>query len=261
MVDAFTTGAVFFQLMIAFAFLLNHLPAPTKADIIVRSERSPMSKSDRKEFIRYFLPGILLIIVTYTLLTVLRDFRDNFANELWIELGYGEQPSIFAKSESWVSLLVLLSMAGLMLIRDNLKAFLANHFLIISGYVLSLLSTTFFLRGALPAQTWMILLGCGLYISYVPFNCLFFERMIATFRLKSNVGFIMYVSDAFGYLGSVSVLLIKEFSGLELSWLQFFVRLIVVISSVGIVGTIGASIYFKKKSIVKHTINKNAYAL
>ncbi len=47
----------------------------------------------------------------------------------------------------------------------------------------------------------MILIGTGLYISYVPFNALYFERMIATYKVQSNVGFIMYISDAFGYLG------------------------------------------------------------
>lgn len=93
----------------------------------------------------------------------------------------------------------------------------------------------------------MILIGTGLYISYVPFNALYFERMIATFKVQSNVGFIMYVSDAFGYLGSVLILFLKEFTGVQLSWTQFFINAVLLITSVGIAGTAIAAIYFKQK--------------
>lgn len=257
----FSTGALFFIPMLLFSFLLHHLPEPNKEDIQLRAERMPMTKPDRQQFIRFFLPGIFLIIVTYTLLTVLRDFRDNFANELWTELGYGKQPSIFTNTEVPVSLFVLLCMVALMFVRNNFKAFLTNHYLIIAGYSLCLVSTAFFVQNIISAHTWMILLGSGLYVSYVPFNCLYFERMIASFQCRGNVGFIMYLADAFGYLGSVLVLLVKQFSGWQLSWLNFFVGLVIFISLTGIVGTIAVSFYFKRKYLLKQTITPGVYAV
>ena len=104
-------------------------------------------------------------------------------------------------------------MALLVLEKNNFKAFVINHLIIIVGYALSLLSTILFINHSIPALYWMVLVGTGLYLSYVPFNCLYFERMIATYRINANVGFVMYISDSFGYLGSVLVLFGKQLAG------------------------------------------------
>jgi len=84
-------------------------------------------------------------------------------------------------------------------------------------------------------------------MGYIPFNCVFFERMIATFRYVSNVGFIIYVADSFGYLGSVSILLVKNFSNLHLSWSRFFMEMVLGMSVLGIFLMLGAYRYFRKK--------------
>jgi hypothetical protein len=81
----------------------------------------------------------------------------------------------------------------------------------------------------------MIVTGFGLYMGYVPFNCVLFERLIAAFRIPGTVGFVMYLADAFGYLGSVGVLLYREFVQPDLSWLDFFM-------TAGFVTGIGGSI-------------------
>jgi len=91
------------------------------------------------------------------------------------------------------------------------------------------------------------MIGTGLYLSYVPFNALYFERMIATYKAKSNIGFIMYIADAFGYAGSVMILFIKGFIGVQLSWTSFFTQAVIFISIVGIAGKIVAAVYFRKK--------------
>ncbi|WP_227818715.1 DUF5690 family protein, partial [Klebsiella aerogenes] len=61
-----------------------------------------------------------------------------------------------------------------------------------------------------------------MYLAYLPFNCLYFERMLSTYKIRANVGFVMYIADAFGYLGTVAVLLIKEFFSIKYSWVTFF---------------------------------------
>lgn len=93
----------------------------------------------------------------------------------------------------------------------------------------------------------MVMVGTGLYLSYVPFNALYFERMIASYKVRGNVGFIMYIADAFGYLGSVLILFMKQFFALNLSWTNFFINAIFIISAFGIAGTLVAAIYFRKK--------------
>ena len=42
-------------------------------------------------------------------------------------------------------------------------------------------------------------------------NCILFERMLAAFGLSGKCGFLMYLADSFGYLGSILVLFGKDF--------------------------------------------------
>ncbi|MDX1759102.1 MAG: DUF5690 family protein, partial [Arenibacter algicola] len=89
--------------------------------------------------------------------------------------------------------------------------------------------------------------GFGLYICYVPFNCIFFDRMIATFRIKGNAGYLIYIADAFGYLGSMGVLLYKNFGQSSLSWLNFFMASTYLIAVLGSIITLVSLFYFKRK--------------
>ena len=243
----FLTGAFFVLPMLLFTWLLNHTPKPTEEDIKMRSIRKPMTEEERKSFIRNFLPGITMIVATYVLLTILRDFRDNFSNEIYTELGFGNDAGIFTQTETWVSVIVLVCISLLIIVKNNMRAFIINHYIIIGGYALALIATLLFNYHQLSPVLWMTAVGTGLYLSYVPFNALYYERMIASYRLNANVGFLIYISDSFGYLGSVVLLLMKELVGIKVSWLTFFTGMVTIICCVGIVGTFVALVYFKKK--------------
>jgi hypothetical protein len=257
----FMVGVFFIPPLLLFTWLLNHLPEPGSADIEMRMERKPMNQKERIKLVVTFLPGLVMIMTVYVLLTILRDFRDNFANELWTEFGYGNQASIFTHTEALIALFVLAFMSLLILVKENMKAFVLNHLIIASGFVLMLCASSLYLSAHMNPVFLMTMVGTGLYMSYVPFNCLYFERMIASFRLKGNVGFLMYIADSFGYLGSVLVLFVKQFAGLQLSWTSFFVNIVIVISLVGIVGTTVAALYFRKKYNSDQTIEEPLYAI
>ena len=64
--------------------------------------------------------------------------------------------------------------------------------------------------------------------------------------LKGNFGFLMYIADSFGYLGTVVVLLVKEFVTIKYSWVSFFS---VLFYTAGIVGVmlIGTSLFINAK--------------
>lgn len=62
-----------------------------------------------------------------------------------------------------------------------------------------------------------------------------------------TVGFIMYVSDSFGYLGSVGVLFFKEYGFGKLNWLSFFISGGYVVSLFGALFIAGSMLYFHKK--------------
>ena len=121
-----------------------------------------------------------------------------------------------------------------------------SHFLIMSGVAMSLIITVLFNLHLVNPFTWMVTATAGLYLAYIPFNCLYFERMISVYKIKGNFGFLMYIADSFGYLGTVVVLLVKEFVTIKYSWVSFFS---VLFYTAGIVGVmlIGTSLFINAK--------------
>jgi len=189
-----------------------------------------------------------LFVLAYMMLTAFRDFRDNFSAEIWNQLGHGNSPEIYTSTEIPISIAVLIIMGSIMFIKNNRIALMVNHFIIIVGLIIIGLSTYLFQHGSMNAMLWMVMIGLGLYMGYVPFNSIFFDRLLAVFRISGTVGFIMYVADAFGYLGSVAIMFFKEFGYANISWLKFFLLsgyLTVIIGGILVVGSL---VYFHKKS-------------
>ena len=231
------TGALFFVPLLISSYLLQRVPPPTAEDIANRTERIPMTAADRKSLVKKFMFPLLIIVLFYTFLTAFRDFRDNFARELWDSIGYQGDVSVYSTSEIIIAVVVLLIIGTIFYVKDNFKALLTYHVLLILGTLALVISTIMFQTGVLDPFVWMVCTGFGLYICYVPFNCLFFDRFIATFKVKGNSGFLIYIADAFGYLGSILVLLYKNFGQANVSWLNFFVYGTYAVALIGIVST------------------------
>jgi MFS family permease len=243
----FVSACIFILPLLFFLWMLNQLPPPSPLDEELRTKRQPMNGDERKKFLRMFAPGLILLILTYTLLTAFRDFRDNFSADVWKTLGYGNSPEIFTKTETPVTIAILVIMGSLMFIRNNKSAFMINQLIIFFGMIVVGVATFLFDQQMITPTLWMIMLGMGLYLGYVPFNSILFDRMIATFKYVSTVGFLIYLADAFGYLGSIGVLLYKELGQPDLSWLDFFIHAGYVMSIAGGLLMMGSMLYFYKK--------------
>lgn len=243
----FVTGLLFLLPLLLFIHLIEKIPPPDDDDIRERTIRLPMNRSDRRTFLRKFGTGIFLVTLTYLILTVMRDIRDNYMTNMWIELGYRNDYKIMADTETITSVAVLLLMAMLVLVRNNILAFRLVHWVIAAGFLLCAVSSFLFVQQKISGAIWMQLTGLGLYLGYIPFNCIFFERLIAVFRISGNVGFLIYFADAFGYLGSVSVMLGKALLKLDLNWSAFYSQGVVLLSVAGIAGVIGSYISFNRK--------------
>ncbi len=243
----FVTGGIFLAPFVFFAWLLNKIPQPTEEDKELRTERKPMTGKDRRKVFLAFLFPIIILVFFYTFLTALRDFRDNFSREIWDALGYEGDAAIYTISELPIAILVLVIIGSLGVIKNNYKAFVSYHYLLLFGTIAIGLSTLLFQMSVISPILWMISVGFGLYICYVPFNCIFFDRMIATFRIKGNAGYLIYIADAFGYLGSMGVLLYKNFGQSKLSWLNFFMTSTYLIAVLGTIITLVSLFYFKRK--------------
>jgi len=243
----FITGAMFVLPLLLFVLLLELMPAPSAEDIKLRTKRQPMNAAERKSFLKRFLPGIILTLIIYVLLTIMRDVRDNFEVEIWASLGIKDN-SIYTKIDTIISVLVLVALSLLILVRRNLKAFQIIHIMIIFGCLLIGIGTVLFELRLIGPMVWMTLAGLGLYLGYVPYNAVFFERLLASFHYKGNVGFLIYVADSLGYLGSVSVLLVKELGQPNISWGAFFQNSVMTVAFVGGISATLSMIYFLQKA-------------
>ncbi|MCL1676593.1 hypothetical protein KRE48_16070 [Elizabethkingia meningoseptica] len=250
------TGALFFPPLLLFIFLLEKIPAPTAEDIAEKTERVPMNRAERKRVFRQFALPFSFLILFYTLLTAFRDFRDNFARELWDSIGYTGDVSVYSKSEIIVSLIVLVIFGALYFIKNNIKALYTYHYILLLGIVTLAVSTFLFQHHYINAFVWMVATGFGLYICYVPFNALFFDRFIAAFKIKGNAGFLIYLADSFGYLGSMLVLLYKNFNIGHISWLDFFCSGTYILAAVAMVAVIYSYFYLNNKFNNPENIHK-----
>jgi hypothetical protein len=215
-------GLIFLAPLLAFVWMLQRIPAPTEKDHEARSPRSPMTRADRRRWLKRHGVGLGLITAGYLLVTVLRSLRADFAPELWAGLGVTGAPSLFTISELWVALGVVLSNGLIFLVHDNRRSFFLALGVAIFGLLLGGVALLGQSAGWLAPLPFMILMGLGMYLPYVAVHTTVFERLIAMTRDQGNIGFLMYLADAFGYLGYVGVMLGKLAFQTTGSFLEFF---------------------------------------
>jgi MFS family permease len=242
----FIAALSFTPLLILGIFLLNKLSPPGEEDRLARTERVPMNATDRKRFTQTFLIGIIFTILLYVGLTVFRDIRDNFAIDFWQELSLKGIPQLLIFSELPIAIVVLAIIACVILIKNNKWAFYLNIGMILFSGALMLFSTSLYHSGRMGPITWTILSGFSMYLPYIAYHTLFFERWIAFFKYKSNAGFLMYMSDAFGYLGSIIILLVRNFATPSISWVNYFIYSSYILGIAVIILSIFLLFYFKK---------------
>ncbi len=242
------TGCLFMPLLLVSVWVLSQLPPPSAQDEAERVRRAPMTGAARSAFLKAYAPGLAAIVFAYILLTAFRDFRDNFAAEIWAALGYGGEAAIFSASELPVAVIALIGMAAVIAVRDNRRALMIIHGMVAGGFALLGLSTLAFQLHLIPPLAWMILAGSGLYIAYNPINAVLFDRLVAVSGRVANAGFLIYVADSSGYTGSVALLLWRNFGQAQLDWLQFFILGAYATGLIGVAATGLAAIYFYLRS-------------
>ena len=108
------------------------------------------------------------------------------------------------------------------LIVDNRRAFFASIGVALAGGVLMLAALAGLQQSWLDGFTFMVLMGLGLYLPYVAVHTTIFERLIAMTRERGNLGFLMYVADAVGYLGYAALMIGRGLFPTDHDFLRFF---------------------------------------
>ena len=157
-------GLVFTPLLLLSVWGLSILPPPDAADEAARVRRAPMSGREVADFLRDYGLGLALLVTIYVFVTALRDFRDNFAAELWTALGYSDPASVFTSTELVVAAVALMAMGIVVKVRSNVRALAVIHGLILAGLLLLGGSTLAFDAGLLGPLPWI----CLLYTSPSP---------------------------------------------------------------------------------------------
>jgi hypothetical protein len=240
-------GLVFVPLLLVSVLALSRMPPPNAADEVARIKRGPMDGTARADFLRVYGPGVALLVVAYVLFTAVRDLRDNFAAEIWSALGFGQTAMVFTASELPVAVIALGALAAIMVVRDNLRALLVIHGIVMLGAVLLGGATLAFQLELISPVVWMILSGAGLYMAYTPFNAMLFDRMIAATGRVGTAGFLIYLADASGYVGSVALLLFRNFGVADMDWLSFFIAICYAAAVVSLGLVLASAVFFARR--------------
>ncbi|MCH9692141.1 MAG: hypothetical protein K0U59_08800 [Gammaproteobacteria bacterium] len=243
----FLTGLIFSPLLIISVALLSAIPKPNRNDELQRQQRITMNRVQRRQFFASYAPGLVALVLAYVLLTALRDFTDNYAVNLFEALGYGDSSAVYTTTTLPVIAVVLLFLGGLMFVKRNLMALQLNLSLVALGFALLAGSTICYQQALISGLSWFMLMQTGLYMSYIPFNCVLFDRIVAATPKLANAGFLIYIADACGYLGSISILLIKNLAKIELPWLEFTINVSYFAGIVGCALTLVSMLYFQRR--------------
>jgi hypothetical protein len=244
----FAVGALFLIPFVVSVWLLDQLPEPTAADVAARSVRQPMDRRQRLEFLRRFLPGLLGLFAAYFFITAFRDFRDNFIVDLFTELDYpyAQNKSIVTRSGLWIGLGVAVAMSLIYFVRDNRRGLMVVFGVIAGGLLLVGGATWCHARGMIDGFWWMTLIGLGSYLAYVPYNSVLFERLIASTRVAGTAVFAIYVADSVGYVGTVSMLIYKDFGAKASSRAEFLAAFSYALSIAGAIALLLVAGYFRR---------------
>ncbi|MGO5525105.1 DUF5690 family protein [Phocaeicola plebeius] len=236
-------GGFALPLLVFMGYMLKRLPQPTAEDIALRNERVVLDGKGRVALFRKYAPILTLLFIGNFMLLVLRDIKEDFLVNI---LDMSNQSSwLFARIDTIVTLIILGIFALFAFFRSNIRALLWLMTLVIAGCLTMTYVSFHYETLDLKLVTWLFIQSLSLYIAYLTFQTIFFDRFIACFRIKGNVGFFIALIDFIGYLGTVTLLSTKEFLNIELEWFALFNH---------IAGFVGAtcSILFIVASILIH---------
>ena len=217
------TGALFVPLLAGALWMLAQLPPPDAADIAERTKRVPMDKTARHRFLREHFIGVVLLVGAYLLLMTYRDLRDTFMVDILAEAHVHIVDSDFATIEGRVGLTVMGLLSVLVFFRDNRHALIMNAVLVAVGAVLLGVATWLHTHGHLSPRNWIVGTGIGLYLGFVPFQSLLFERLLAVLRSPGTAVFLMAMGDSYGYLSTISLYVVKTFTSAKLPWTDLLI--------------------------------------
>ena len=240
-------GAFALPLLVFMGYMLKRLPQPTEEDIALRNERVTLDGNGRKLLFRSYAPILTLLFVGNFMLLVLRDIKEDFLVNI---LDMSNQSSwLFAQVDTIVTLVILGIFAAFIFFRSNIRALMCLMGLVIAGcLVMTYVSLNYEALDWQPV-VWLFVQSLCLYIAYLTFQTIFFDRFIACFRIRGNVGFFIAIIDFIGYMGTVTLLSTKEFLNFDMEWFALYNHMACAVGAVcAVLFTVAAVLIYKRYS-------------
>lgn len=218
-------GGVAFVLLVVLAFALNALPDPSAEDRAACAERVPMDGRLRRQIFLRFVPLLTMLFTANLFVTVIRDIKEDFL----VNIVDTSQLSAWAFSgvDAVVTAIILFLFLAVSLIRSHLNVLCTLLVLVlVSMFALVYVAWNYDWL-ALSPLAWLFVQSLGVYAAFLSFQTLFFERFVACYHIRGNVGFFIVTIDFIGYVGTVGVLVFKELFAGELDWLAFYNSMVV----------------------------------
>ncbi|MBW9202316.1 hypothetical protein EVD33_05095 [Bacteroidales bacterium SW292] len=213
-------GGIALPLLVFMGYLMKCLPPPTAEDIALRNERVTLDGKGRKALFRKYAPILSLLFVGNFMLLMLRDIKEDFLVNI-LDMS-GQSSWMFARVDTIVTLIILGIFALFTFCRSNIKALICLMCLVVTGCATMTYVSYHYDTLHLEPVAWLFVQSLSLYIAYLTFQTIFFDRFIACFRIKGNVGFFIAMIDFIGYLGTVTLLSTKEMLNIDIEWFALF---------------------------------------
>src|SRR5699024_5536304 len=149
------------------------------------SNRLPLNGRQRKELFIDFMPFLVLLFVANLMLVVLRDIKEDFLVKI-IDMS-GQSSWLFAQIDTIVTLIILALFGAMVFVKSNIKVLVVLLGLVILGTAAMSFISFNYDSLQLNAITWLFAQSLCLYVAYLCFQSIFFDRFIACFKIKGNV--------------------------------------------------------------------------
>ena len=149
-------GLVFAVPFLFFVWMLSRIPAQNESDIAQRTKREAMTGEDKRRLLSGFGIGLFAVVAINALLTMCRDFRDNFMVEVAREINLSASMNIFSQIEFLIGIVVFLFVGCLSFIRSNRICFTVQHLMIFVGLLILPAGSLLYAAGRISPPLWFI---------------------------------------------------------------------------------------------------------
>ena len=131
----------------------------------------------------YSLPISSFILVANFLLVALRDIKEDFLVKIFDVAGSGYSSWIFAQLDSIVTLIILIIFGLMVFVRNNMRVLLILLSLVILGMLTMSFISLRYEALQLSPVVWLFIQSLCLYLAYLCFQTIFFDRFIGAMYL------------------------------------------------------------------------------